>query len=162
MKAKEEKLQKLYLEFQMLDQQIKQLEKQNIALSNQLMELMATNQSLEDMKKLEEKPEILVPLSSGIYAKAELKDNKNFIVNVGANTALLKDVESTKKLMETQIDEMKNKNYLTEEEVKEYLWKEFKKFMKGQTVTLDKKGKYLYFKWDVDNFLTNPEKRFFD
>jgi len=47
--------------------------------------------------------------------------------------------------------EMKNKNYLTEEEVKEYLWKEFKKFMKGQTVTLDKKGKYLYFKWDVDN-----------
>jgi len=103
MKEKEGKLQKLYLEFQMLDQQIKQLEKQNIALSNQLMELMATNQSLEDMKKLEE----LVPLSSGIYVKAELKDNKNFIVNVGANTALLKDVESTKKLMETQIDEMK-------------------------------------------------------
>ena len=107
MNEKEEKLQKLYLEFQVLDQQIKQLEKQNIALSNQLMELMATNQSLDDMKKLEEKPEILVPLSSGIYVKAELKDNKNFIVNVGANTALLKDVESTKKLMETQIDEMK-------------------------------------------------------
>ena len=107
MTEKEEKLQKLYLEFQMLDQQIKQLEKQNIALSNQLMELMATNQSLEDMEKLKGKTEILVPLSSGIYAKAELKDNKNFIVNVGANTALVKDVQSTKKLMESQIDEMK-------------------------------------------------------
>ena len=107
MTEKEEKLQKLYLEFQVLDQQIKQLEKQNIALSNQLMELMATNQSLEDMEKLEGKTEILVPLSSGIYAKAELKDNKNFIVNVGANTALVKDVQSTKKLMESQIDEMK-------------------------------------------------------
>ena len=56
----------------------------------------------------------------------------------------------------------KNKNYLTEEEVKEYLWKEFKKFMKGQTVTVGKKGKYLYYRRDVDNFLTNPNKRFFD
>ena len=107
MNEKEEKLQKLYLEFQVLDQQIKHLEKQNTTLNNQLMELMATNQSLEDMKKLEGKTEILVPLSSGIYAKAELKDNKNFIVNVGANTALVKDLQSTKKLMESQIDEMK-------------------------------------------------------
>ena len=107
MTEKEEKLQKLYLEFQVLDQQIKHLEKQNTTLNNQLMELMATNQSLEDMKKLEGKTEILVPLSSGIYAKAELKDNKNFIVNVGANTALVKDLQSTKKLMESQIDEMK-------------------------------------------------------
>jgi len=108
MTEKEEKLQKLYLEFQILDQQIKQIEKQNTALNNQLMELAATNQSLEDMKKLKEKTEILVPLSSGIYAKAELKDNKNFIVNVGANTALVKDIDSTKKLMESQIEEMKN------------------------------------------------------
>ncbi|MCH8048783.1 hypothetical protein IIC44_01665, partial [Patescibacteria group bacterium] len=45
MNEKEEKLQKLYLEFQVLDQQIKHLEKQNTALNNQLMELMATNQS---------------------------------------------------------------------------------------------------------------------
>jgi len=57
---------------------------------------------------------------------------------------------------------MKNKNYLTEEKVKEYLWKAFEKFMDGQTVGINKKGKILYYKWDVDNFLTNPEKRFFD
>ena len=57
---------------------------------------------------------------------------------------------------------MKNKNYLTEEEVKEYIWKEFEKFMRRQTVTVDKKGKYLYFKWDVDNFLRKPEERFYD
>lgn len=108
MKEKEEKMQKLYLEFQMLDQQIKQLEKQSTALNNQLMELMMTNQSLDDMKNIKEGTEILTPLSSGIYAKAELKDNKSFIVNVGANTALVKDVDSTKKLIETQIDEIKN------------------------------------------------------
>ena len=104
---KEEELQKLYGEFQQLDQHIKQLENQSTALNNQLMELMATKQSLEDIKKVKEKAEILVPLSSGIYAKAELKDNKNFIVKVGANTALVKDIDSTKELMESQIDKMK-------------------------------------------------------
>ena len=57
---------------------------------------------------------------------------------------------------------MENNNYLTEQEVKECLWREFKKFMKGQTVKLSKEGKILYYKCDVDNFLTNPEKRFFD
>ena len=107
MKEKEENLQKMYLEFQMLDQQIKQLDKQHTVLNDQLVELMATRQSLEDMEKVKEKTEILVPLSSGIYAKAEIKDSKKFIVNVGANIALVKDINSTKKLMETQIDEMK-------------------------------------------------------
>ena len=106
MKQEEEKMQKMYLEFQVLDQQIKQLEKQSTALNNQLMELMATNQSLEDMKKIDNGTEILVPLSSGIYAKAELKDNENFIVNVGSNVTLNKDVEATKKVIENQIEEL--------------------------------------------------------
>ncbi|MFH0867818.1 MAG: prefoldin subunit alpha [Candidatus Woesearchaeota archaeon] len=104
----EEELQKLYLEFQMVDQQIKQLEKQSIAINNQIMELMMTNQGLEDAKKIKQGAEILVPLSGGIYAKAELKDSKNFIVNVGSNIAVVKDLDSTKKLIENQIDEVKN------------------------------------------------------
>ena len=105
--TEEEKLQKLYLEFQMLSQHVKQLEERTAALNNQLMDLAATNHSLEDIKKAKPKTEILVPLSSGIYAKAELKDNKNFIVNVGSNVTTIKDIDSTKKLIETQIDEIK-------------------------------------------------------
>jgi prefoldin alpha subunit len=116
MKDKEKKLQKMYMEFQMLGQQIKQLEEKGSALNNQLMDLSLTNQSLEDIKKLQSGTEILVPLSSGIYAKAQLKDNKNFIVNVGSNTTVTKDVNSTKKLIETQIDEIKK---LQEEMVNE-------------------------------------------
>ena len=116
MKEKEEGLQKFYMEFQVLSQQIKQLENQNTALENQLMELMVTNQSLEDMNKTEQGTEIMVPLSNGIYAKAEIKDSKNFIVNVGSNVALKKDLSSTKKLIETQIDEIQNlqKNLINE------------------------------------------------
>ena len=104
----EEKLQKLYVEFQMLSQHIKQLEEKTTALNNQLMDLAVTNQSLEDMKKLKQGTEILVPLSNGIYTKAEIKDNKNVIVNVGSNVTTVKDIDSTKKLIEAQIEDVKN------------------------------------------------------
>ena len=106
MEEKEEKLQKMYLEFQMLEQQIKQLEKQSNALKNHLRELVSTSHSLEEIKKIEEKAEILVPISTGIYAKAELKDKSIFIVNVGANIAAAKDIESTKKIIAAQIKEI--------------------------------------------------------
>ena len=52
MTEQEEKVQKLYIEFQLLNQQIQQLEKQNEALNSNLMELMVTNQSLDEIKKL--------------------------------------------------------------------------------------------------------------
>lgn len=116
MTEKQEKLQKLYVEFQVLNNSIKQLEKQNEALETQLMELMVTNQSLDDMKKIESGTEILVPISSGIYAKAELKDTNSFTVNVGSNIVLNKDLNSTKKIIEKQIDEIKKlgENFVNE------------------------------------------------
>ena len=107
MTEQEERLQKLYVEFQLLNQQIQQLEKQNEALNNHLMELMVTNQSLDDLKDIKEKTEILVPISTGIHAKAEIKDSKSFIVNVGANVALVKDLKSTKDIIKNQIVEIR-------------------------------------------------------
>ncbi|MEK6876288.1 MAG: prefoldin subunit alpha [Nanoarchaeota archaeon] len=103
----EEKVQKLYIEFQLLNQQIQQLEKQNEALNNNLMELIMTNQSLDDLKDIKEKTEILVPVSAGIHAKAEIKDCKSFVVNVGANVALVKDLKSTKEIIKNQIVEIR-------------------------------------------------------
>ena len=123
MTGNEEQLQKLYLEFQMLDQHIKQLEKQNTVLNSQLTELIITNQGLEDMKKVKKDTEILVPLSSGIYAKAELKDSNNFIVNVGSNLTVVKDLTSTKKLIETQVDELKKLQETTITELQKYTTK---------------------------------------
>ena len=107
MTEQEEKVQKLYIEFQLLNQQIQQLEKQNEALNSNLMELVMTSQSLDDLKDIKEKTEILVPVSAGIHAKAEIKDSKSFIVNVGANVALVKDLKSTKEIIKNQIVEIR-------------------------------------------------------
>ena len=104
---KEKKAQEVYMEYQMLEQHIKQLQKQIEAVTQQLMELTVTHNSLEEFKKIDAGKEILVPLSSGIFAKANVKDTSELLVNVGANVAVSKDIASTKKLIQSQIDEIK-------------------------------------------------------
>ena len=42
---------------------------------------------------------------------------------------------------------------MTEEEVKNYLWKQFQTYMKGQTIGTDKKGNIDYYEWDVKRFI---------
>ena len=107
MPEKEKNVQELYMEFQMLEQQIKQLQKQLEALTGQLIELSVTSNSLDDFNKIKSEKEVFVPLSSGIFAKASIKDTSGLLVNVGANVVVRKDVSSTKKLIQTQIDELK-------------------------------------------------------
>lgn len=107
MKEDEKKLQEKYMEMKIAEEQMNEVQKQAQAVEQQLMELIATAQSLEDFKKTSKGDEILVPISSGIFAKATLKENSEFLVNVGANTVVAKDIESTKKLMERQVEEMR-------------------------------------------------------
>ena len=106
-KTNEENMQKLYVEYQVLTNTIKQLEKQDNALENQLIQLMTTAQSLDEIKNVKKGTGILFPLSSGIYLKAELQENDSFIVNVGSNVMLKKNVELTQKLVESQIDDIR-------------------------------------------------------
>ncbi len=107
MEGKEKKMQELYMEFQMLDQHIKQLQKQLEMITHQLIDLNVTSNSLDEFNKIEEGKEIFVPLSSGIFAKASIRDTSELLVNVGANVAVRKDVASTKRLIQNQIEEIK-------------------------------------------------------
>ena len=104
---KEKKTQEMYMEFQALDQRIKQIQKQLEMLTNQIMDMTGTSNSLEEFDKIKKDKEIFVPLSSGIFAKATLKDNSEVLVNVGANTVVTKNIPSAKKLINNQIEEMK-------------------------------------------------------
>ena len=99
-------MQELYVKLQMVHGQIKEVEKQNQLFNNQIVELTATVQGLDDFKKLKEGTEILVPLNQGMYAKAELKNNKELLVNVGSNVAVKKNIEDTKNLISSQATEI--------------------------------------------------------
>ncbi len=103
----EKKAQEMYMEFQVVEQHIKQMQGQLEMVTGQLIELNATSGSLDEFKKISIGKEIFVPLSSGIFAKAGIKDTSELLVNIGANVAVKKDVDSTKKLIQGQIEEVK-------------------------------------------------------
>ncbi len=104
---KEKKMQETYMEFQVIEQNIRQVQRQLEMITNQLIELTVTSNSLDEFKKISTSKEVFVPLSSGIFAKASINDTSELLVNVGANVAVKKGVESTKKLIQDQLEEVK-------------------------------------------------------
>lgn len=98
--------QKLYVDFQLVTKATKQLEQQLEQVDSQLMELLVTRQSLEDIGTAEQDREVVVPINAGIYAKAALKDIKKFVVNVGASVMVEKDMAATTKMIDEQVKEM--------------------------------------------------------
>ena len=106
-KEKQEKLQQAYMEMQMLGQQMQSLQRQLQLIEQQNIELIAAKQAIDDISKTKQGTEILVPVIAGIFVKGHLKDNKEFIVNVGSNTAVKKSAEESKKLIDEQEEEIK-------------------------------------------------------
>ena len=103
----EKKAQELYIQLQMIQENAKQIYKQLQVAESQLMELVMTSQSLDEFRQIKEKTEIFVPLNSGIFVKAELGKADVLLVNVGANVAVKKDISSTKKLVERQLEQLR-------------------------------------------------------
>ena len=105
---KQQKLQEIYVELQVLQQQVQQYQQQLQEIEQQLMNVARVQQNLHEFKELEEGTEILVPLSAGIFAKAQIKDSKNLNVNVGSDVIVVKDVDSTNELLAEQVKELMN------------------------------------------------------
>jgi len=99
-------MQTKYMELQMLDQQIKQIQKNSELIENQIEELHLVIQALDDLSKAEVGSDVLVPLSGGVFVKAKLEDNKNLLINVGAGVSAKKTIPETKELIEKQIKEI--------------------------------------------------------
>jgi len=105
-KEQQKAVQKKFMQLQVLEQQIKQVQEQVRQIDSQLMELIGTEQSLEELSKINNKPEIMVPVSGGIFVKAKLEDTSQVLVNVGASTAVPKSIAETKKLVHQQVEEL--------------------------------------------------------
>lgn len=107
-KEEQEKVQQLYFEMQLIDQQMNQLQKQVALLDEKLREISIAIEGINEIKNAELGKELLVPITAGIFAKTSLKENKEFIVNVGAGVAVTKSADGAKKLLESQMLELVN------------------------------------------------------
>ncbi len=103
----EESIRTKYMESQILEQQIKQINQQLINLNNQLVELQRISEVLDTLSKTKENSELLVAIGGGMFSKAELKDSNKVLVNVGADVILEKDIPSSKEIVLHQMEEIK-------------------------------------------------------
>lgn len=107
MEDNEKRAQETYMRLQVLEQSIKQVQKQLELLTHQILELTSTSKALDDFNSIKPGKKILVPLSSGIFARAAIDETSGLLVNVGANVVVKKDVQSTKKLISSQVEDAK-------------------------------------------------------
>ena len=106
-----------YEEMQRLDESANKLEEQIRKIEDQMDEVLYTRKSIDELKEVKPGTEILVPISNGIFAKAEIKDSENLKVNVGGGTVAGKNTEETKKLLDDQMKELRK----YKDEMKEHL-----------------------------------------
>lgn len=91
----EKQVQQKYLEFQIIEQQMKEYQQELMNLQAQLNELTNLEESLKEIEKSKDKNEILTALSPGIFVKTELKNNKEVLMNVGSNVVVPKTIAET-------------------------------------------------------------------
>jgi len=104
----DEEMQKKYVELQMMQQHIQQMHQQIEQFDTQLVELNNVIEALEDFKSTKKDSPALVPLASGIFAYAEIKETEFVRVNVGSNVSVKKSVQDTVELVKQQIVEIEN------------------------------------------------------
>ncbi len=108
MAANKEDLKEKYMEFQMLMQQLQQLQQNVSALEKHVVDLRTLDGNLDTILDSKVDSETLMPLGSGIFLKGVLKDNKNVIMNVGSSVCVEKTVDEAKNTVSIQLSEVTN------------------------------------------------------
>ncbi len=104
--GKEKTVQEKYIHLQIIAEQMRQVQQQIELIDEQLVELNAIMQSLDDFNQIKEGSNMLVPVQSGIFAKGKIEDTNELLVNVGSNVVVKKDVEGAKGLLHKRSEEL--------------------------------------------------------
>jgi len=94
--------QERYIELQILEQQLNQIQKNLQMMDQQLAEIDAIKRNIETFGKEKKDSETLMPIANGIFGKAKLSGNSELFVNVGSNVIVKKTIPDTVKLIENQ------------------------------------------------------------
>ena len=112
-----EKLKEKYMEYQLLMEQLQQLQENVSTLEKHTMELVFLTENLDSVSKTKIGQETLVPLGSGIFLKGSLKENSNVIMSVGSSVCIEKDIAEAKKTVSEQLGEVNQVLTQMQEEV---------------------------------------------
>ncbi len=98
----EEQIKQKYMEFKVLQEHIQKINEHMDVLKNQTLEINSTKEAIKEFAVLNIGSEILVPIADGIFIKGELKNNKDMLINVGADTVVERSIFDVMQLIEEQ------------------------------------------------------------
>ncbi len=102
-----EDLQNKYMEYQILINNLKQLEQQFVMMEQHLNDLRGLDESLDSLINTKEN-EMFSAVGNGVFIKTELKDKDSVLVNIGAGVVVKKKIRDAKNLVIRQVDEVQN------------------------------------------------------
>ncbi|WP_297436313.1 prefoldin subunit alpha [Thermococcus sp.] len=106
MAERNEQLERLAYEYQLLRAQTQLLAQNLDLLTMGRNEFQAVKETLEGLKKTEdERPEVLVPIGAGSFLRGVLIDKNNAIVSVGAGYAIEKNLDDAVTYLDARIKE---------------------------------------------------------
>lgn len=105
------------IEFQILNQQVQNLQEQIQTINNNIQELQMLKGSLEEVGEVKKDQEILIPLGQGIFTKGNIKNPDELITNVGSNILVEKNLKETKDTIKINILNLSKALENTEEEI---------------------------------------------
>ena len=119
MEEKQRQLRELTSEIELLQSQ-SNVHSQNLELLTvSLSEMRQTLETLEEIKSTEPGREILMPLGTGSFVKATLKENDRVIIGVGAGFSIEKNVDEAKAIVDKRIQEVDSAVQKTRERISE-------------------------------------------
>ncbi len=93
-------------EYSILAQLAEEMQKEITLAQNLLVEIDSTVTTLKNISSLGESREILIPISSGVYARAIINRQDKFLVAIGSNILVEKDLNDALEFLRQRREEL--------------------------------------------------------
>lgn len=101
----DDELQRQYYELKSIDEHMRKLDSEVFKIDQKCVEIDSIKNFLKDIST-KSGSDALIPLTDGIFVKAKLLEQGNFIVNIGSNVCVPKSTEETSNLLDFQKSEL--------------------------------------------------------
>ncbi len=103
---KQEAMQEKAILYQILQKHLEGLTQNAVMIERRYEEMEAARMAMEDISRLKENNEVLIPLGSGFFTYGKIADSRKMLAELGAGIFMDKDIESSRQLLEERRKEM--------------------------------------------------------
>ncbi len=115
----EEEFRRVVSELRQTQQNIEALQERIEMIKTSIEEIEKTKETLEGLDDVESDTEIMVPIGSGVFVPAEIKNPENVLSEIGADLVAERAPEEVIKMLDKRKSDLKDSREEAEEKVEE-------------------------------------------